>query len=229
MDGNGRWANKRGLPRIEGHRRGAEAVKRTLEAAKKFNISHITLYAFSVENWNRPQDEVNGLMNLLERFLKSQSPHLIKHKIRLNVIGRIEGLPKATREMVSKVLAETAQFSETTLTLALNYGARSEIVDTVKSLIKAAQNGTLDPDTLSYEQIVQHLYTADLPDPDLVIRTSGELRLSNFLLLQSAYAEIYFCDTLWPDFEEADFLAALEEYAKRERRYGKTGEQLQAP
>lgn len=228
MDGNGRWAKERKLPRIEGHRRGAEAVKRTLKAAQSNGVEIITLYAFSVENWNRPKDEVDALMDLLDRFLADQLPDLIKRKIRLRVIGRYQELPAHIQKRLKNAEEATAQFTEHTLALALNYGARTEIVDAVKAIAQAAQAGTLDPDELDYDAIRPHLYTSDLPDPDLVIRTSGEARLSNFLLLQAAYAEIYFTPVLWPDFDEKQFKLALNDYASRERRYGKTGEQLQS-
>jgi len=227
MDGNGRWANERGLPRIEGHRRGADAVKRALKAAQENGVKIITLYAFSVENWNRPKDEVDALMQLLDRFLKDQLTELVKRKIRLRVVGRYQELPEHIRERLSHVEAATAEFTDYTLALALNYGARTEVVDAARAIAQAAQAGKINPDQLDYEQFAQHLYTKDLPDPDLVIRTSGEARLSNFLLLQAAYAEIYFTPVLWPDFDEKQFKLALTDYAARERRYGQTAEQLQ--
>jgi undecaprenyl diphosphate synthase len=227
MDGNGRWANERGLPRIEGHRRGADAVKRALKAAQENGVKIITLYAFSVENWNRPKDEVDALMQLLDRFLKDQLTELVKRKIRLRVVGRYQELPEHIRERLSHVEAATAAFTDYTLALALNYGARTEVVDAARAIAQAAQAGKINPDELDYEQFALHLYTKDLPDPDLVIRTSGEARLSNFLLLQAAYAEIYFTPVLWPDFDEKHFKLALTDYAARERRYGQTAEQLQ--
>ena len=227
MDGNGRWANERGLPRIEGHRRGADAVKRALKAAQENGVKIITLYAFSVENWNRPKDEVDALMQLLDRFLKDQLTELVKRKIRLRVVGRYQELPEHIRERLSHVEAATAEFTDYTLALALNYGARTEVVDAARAIAQAAQAGKINPDELDYEQFALHLYTKDLPDPDLVIRTSGEARLSNFLLLQAAYAEIYFTPVLWPDFDEKHFKLALTDYAARERRYGQTAEQLQ--
>jgi undecaprenyl diphosphate synthase len=227
MDGNGRWANERGLPRIEGHRRGADAVKRALKAAQENGVKIITLYAFSVENWNRPKDEVDALMQLLDRFLQEQLTELVKRKIRLRVVGRYQELPEHIRERLSHVEAATAEFTDYTLALALNYGARTEVVDAARAIAQAAQAGKINPDELNYEQFAQHLYTKDLPDPDLVIRTSGEARLSNFLLLQAAYAEIYFTPVLWPDFDEKQFKLALTDYAARERRYGQTAEQLQ--
>lgn len=227
MDGNGRWANERGLPRIEGHRRGADAVKRALKAAQENGVKIITLYAFSVENWNRPKDEVDALMQLLDRFLKDQLTELVKRKIRLRIVGRYQELPEHIRERLSHAEAVTAEFTDYTLALALNYGARTEVVDAARAIAQAAQAGKINPDELDYEQFAQHLYTKDLPDPDLVIRTSGEARLSNFLLLQAAYAEIYFTPVLWPDFDEKQFKLALSDYAARERRYGQTAEQLQ--
>ncbi|MDQ8206044.1 isoprenyl transferase [Coraliomargarita sp. SDUM461003] len=228
MDGNGRWAKQRKLPRIEGHRRGAEAVKRVLKAAQENKVKNITLYAFSVENWNRPQDEIDALMNLLERFLSDQLPQLIKRKIRLQVIGRYQELPERIQTLLRKSEAATQEFDEYTLGLALNYGSRTEVIDAVKAISKAAQAGEVDIDHLDYEGFRSYLYTRDMPDPDLVIRTSGESRLSNFLMLQSAYAEIYFSQVFWPEFDEAEFKTALAAYASRERRYGKTTEQLKA-
>lgn len=225
MDGNGRWAKARHLPRLEGHRRGAEAVKRALAAAQKHKVKNLTLYAFSVENWNRPQDEVDGLMKLLDHFLKSQLSQLIKRKVRLRVIGRRDEMPSHVAERLRHAEAATAEFSEYTLALALNYGSRTEVVDAVKALTKAAAQGELNLDNLDYNTFKNYLYTTDMPDPDLIIRTSGEHRLSNFLMLQAAYAEIYFTPTLWPDFNETHFAAALEDYASRERRFGKTSEQ----
>lgn len=228
MDGNGRWAKKNGLPRIEGHRRGAEAVKRTLKAAQECGVKNLTLYAFSVENWNRPKDEVDALMDLLDRFLRNQLPELIKRKIRLRVIGRYRELPERIQTLLHKAEDATQDFDEYTLGLALNYGSRTEIVDAVKAVAQATQAGILDLDSLDYDSFRPFLYTRNMPDPDLVIRTSGESRLSNFLLLQSAYAEIYLSDVLWPDFDEGTFKTALANYASRERRYGKTTEQLKA-
>jgi undecaprenyl diphosphate synthase len=228
MDGNGRWAKQRHLPRIEGHRRGAESVKRVLKAAQENLVKNITLYAFSVENWNRPKQEVEALMDLLERFLSDQLPTLIKRKIRLRVIGRYQELPERIQTALRKAESETQYFDEYTLGLALNYGARTEVVDAIKTIAADLQSGEVDLNALDYDCLSRYLYTRDMPDPDLVIRTSGESRLSNFLLLQSAYAEIYISKVLWPDFDEAEFKTALNEYASRERRYGKTTEQLKA-
>lgn len=227
MDGNGRWAKERGLPRIEGHRRGAKSVRRVLDAVQNTDVEIVTLYAFSVENWNRPESEIKALMKLLDYFLKDELSELLKRRIRFRVVGRYTELPQYIQDHLRKVEAATAHFDENTLALALNYGARTEVVDTVKAIATAAQRGDVEIDDLDYDQFSRYLYTSDLPDPDLVIRTSGEHRLSNFLLLQAAYAEIYFTPVLWPDFGEEDFYSALTDYAARERRYGKTAEQLQ--
>lgn len=229
MDGNGRWARERGLPRIEGHRRGVESVKRTLNAVQETNVEIVTLYAFSVENWNRPQKEVKALMKLLDFFLADQLSELIRRKIRFRVIGRYHELPRKIQNHLRKVEAKTAHFEQQTLALALNYGARTEVVDAIKLITQAVQQGEIDIDKIDYDLFNRYLYTSDLPDPDLIIRTSGEHRLSNFLLLQGAYAEIYFTPVLWPDFKEDNFYSALTNYASRERRYGKTTEQLQRP
>lgn len=226
MDGNGRWAQQRGLPRIEGHRRGAEAVKRALRAAQKYKVPYLTLYAFSVENWNRPQDEIDGLMQLLDRFLKDQLFELMKRKIRLRVIGRYQELPDFIQDRLRDAEEKTKDFTDYTLGLALNYSSRNEIVDAVKSLIRSSESGDLDLESLDYSEISRHLYTKDMPDPDLIIRTSGECRLSNFLMIQSAYAEIHLSNNYWPDFDESAFAEAIDDFSGRERRYGKTGAQL---
>ena len=226
MDGNGRWAKQHKLPRIEGHRRGAEAVKRTLKAAQENGVKNLTLFAFSVENWNRPKLEVLALMDLLEHFLSEQMPELIKRKIRLRVVGRYHELPERIQALLHKAEEATQDYDEYTLGLALNYGSRTEVVDAVKAVAQAAIEGTFDLNDLDYDGFRQYLYTRDMPDPDLIIRTSGECRLSNFLLLQSAYSEIYLSKVLWPDFCEIEFKAAIAEYASRERRYGKTTEQI---
>lgn len=227
MDGNGRWAKERGLPRIMGHRNGVKSVKRVLNVLRDTNVEIVTLYAFSVENWNRPESEIGALMNLLDYFLADQLSELIKQQVRFRVVGRYAGLPQKVQNQLRKAEAATAQFDQSTLALALNYGSRTEVVDTVKTITQAVQKGEIDIDNLDYDLFSRYLYTSDLPDPDLIIRTSGEHRLSNFLLLQAAYAEIYFTPVLWPDFDEEDFYYALADYAARERRYGKTAEQLQ--
>ena len=220
MDGNGRWARKRLLNRIKGHEKGADAVRTVVRTARKLNIDALTLYAFSTENWQRPQPEISGLMLLLRRFLESERRTLIDNDIRLNTIGQIDRLPPAVRDNLASVMADTASNSRMVLTLALSYGARAEIVDVVKQMARAARQGTLDPDAITADMVTDHLYTCGLPDVDLLIRTSGEMRISNFLLWQIAYSEIFFSPTLWPDFGEAEFVQILKDYQNRERRFG---------
>ncbi len=229
MDGNGRWAKKRGLPRIEGHRRGVETVRKIVEASSQCGVRYLTLYAFSAENWKRPAAEVNALMLLLQRFLRSECDELVAKKIRLHTIGRTAELPSAVRKELDRALQATAHFDEWHLVLALNYGSRTEIADAAAAYAREVAAGREDPAACSYEKLARHLYTASIPDPDLVIRTSGETRISNFLMLQAAYAELLFTPTLWPDFSADDFRSALADFANRERRFGATGEQLQAP
>jgi len=226
MDGNGRWARQRGLPRIEGHRRGVETVRTVIDAARELGIRCLTLYAFSVENWKRPQEEVGALMRLLEYFLKKETQTLVKNGIRLRTIGRTHELPPVVRTQLEAAIAATAHFTEYTLVLALNYGARTEIADAARAYAAAIAAGKEKLEDNSWAAFSRYLYTADLPDPDLIIRTSGETRVSNFLLLQGAYAEFVFTPVLWPEFTKADLAAALETYARRERRFGLTSEQL---
>jgi len=226
MDGNGRWAKQRKLPRIEGHRRGVETVRSIIDAARDHGVKFLTLYAFSVENWKRPQDEVAGLMTLLDYFLKKETKTLIKNKVRLLTIGRTDEMPEAVRKRLVSAKEATAHFSDHTLVLALNYGSRTEVLDAARAYAKATASGKQNPDDDSWESFSRYLYTADIPDPDLVIRTSGEVRVSNFLLLQAAYAEFIFTPVLWPDFTKEEFAAALADYAKRERRFGLTSEQV---
>lgn len=226
MDGNGRWAKQRGLPRIEGHRRGVETVRTVIEAAKSMGVRYLTLYAFSVENWKRPAAEVGALMGLLEYFLKRETAALVRDKVRLRTIGRTPELPEPVRRQLDAAVAATAQFTDFTLVLALNYGSRTEVLDAAQAYAAALAAGTIKPSDTSWETFASYLYTADLPDPDLVIRTSGEFRVSNFLLLQAAYAEFVFTPVLWPDFGSADLATAVEAYGKRERRFGQTSEQL---
>ena len=220
MDGNGRWARKHGLPRIEGHRHGAESVRRAVEVCADAKIRYLTLYAFSTENWKRPRNEVQELMRLLEDFLKRHIQDFQKHKVRLNTIGEIERLPARVRGMLDRVQRATAENAEGVLTLALSYGARAEITAAVREIAREVRAGALAPDAITEETVAAHLYTADLPDPDLIIRTSGELRLSNFLLWQCAYSELIFIDAYWPDFSAELFEKALIEYASRDRRFG---------
>ena len=222
MDGNGRWARRRHMPRVAGHRAGVTSVRSTVETAANIGIPWLTLYAFSEENWKkRPKGEVGFLMKLLGRFLKMEVPTLNKNNIRLEYIGRRHELPEDVNERMEWAREETAKNTGMVLTLALNYSARSEIVDAFKSMAeKAARNGGLSHLHVDEEAVSQHLYTRNLPDPDFLIRTSGEMRLSNFLLWQVAYAEIYVTDTLWPDFRGTHLLEAIAEYQKRERRFG---------
>lgn len=226
MDGNGRWARQRGLPREEGHRQGVENVKRIVECAREMDLRYLTLYAFSVENWNRPKLEVKALMRLLESFLKSQAKDLVEKEIRFRVAGRLDEMPPKVARLLRETIEKTAGFEKWTLTLALNYGSRTEVLDAVSAYSKAVLNGDEDPDQLDWDTFRNYLYTTEMPDPDLVIRTSGEHRVSNFLLLQSAYAEYYFAEEFWPEFGPDAFKEALDNYMSRERRFGLTGEQI---
>jgi undecaprenyl diphosphate synthase len=220
MDGNGRWARERGLPRREGHRAGAESVREAVEACKELGIAYLTLYAFSAENWNRPKAEITALMELLERFLTDKTPEMHKQGVRLHAIGRLALLPDRCRAALDHAIATTAQNEDLDLVLALSYGSREEIVDAAQSLAREAAAGTLDPATIDRACFARHLYTAALPDPDLVVRTSGEFRLSNVLLWQISYAEIVITRKFWPDFKREDLRQAVEEYARRHRRFG---------
>jgi len=226
MDGNGRWAQARHLPRIAGHRRGVEVVQAVVEDCRQRGIEYLTLYAFSSENWGRPSDEVSALMGLLSRYLRSELATMLKNGIRLRVIGEIERLPAAIRKVLRDILQKTSANTAMTLTLALSYGGRNEIVRACRTLAAQAQAGILDPLAVDDNAISAALDTAGIPDPDLLIRTSGEMRISNFLLWQAAYAEFYFCDCCWPDFNRETLQAALDEYRRRQRRFGLTGEQL---
>jgi undecaprenyl diphosphate synthase len=220
MDGNGRWAKQRNLPRIEGHRNGAESVRAVVKAAGEAGIKYLTLYAFSVENWNRPKEEVDTLMNYLARYLKNELAELQKSNVCLEVIGQIYRLPEFVQEQLRKTRAALARNNGLTLLLALSYGGRTEIVDAVRAIAGKAKQGKLDPAEINEQTVAQHLYTHKFPDPDLLIRTSGEMRVSNFLLWQISYAELVVTPTLWPDFRKAQFFDALEEYARRHRRFG---------
>ena len=220
MDGNGRWAKERGLPRVEGHRQGAESVKAVVKAAGELGIKFITLYAFSVENWNRPKDEVDTLMKYLLRFLKRELAEMSKNNIRLQAIGQLWRLPENIQDQLRKTTQATAKNNGITLTLALSYGGRTEIVDAVRQIAQEVKAGKLDAGEINEQVIAHHLYTHGTPDPDLLIRTSGEMRVSNFLLWQISYAEFVITKTLWPDFGKREFYAALEEYSQRQRRYG---------
>ena len=226
MDGNGRWAKQKGLPRIEGHRRGVETVRTTTFAARDLGVKVLTLYAFSVENWKRPQDEVGGLMGLLEYYLKKELETFVRDRVRFRTIGRTEDMPAAIQKLLKATTEATRHFTDYTLVLALNYGSRTEVADAARAYAAAVAAGKESPDEASWDAFSRYLYTADLPDPDLVIRTSGETRISNFLLMQAAYAEFVFTPVLWPDFTKEHLQQAILDYAKRERRYGLTSEQL---
>jgi undecaprenyl diphosphate synthase len=221
MDGNGRWARERGLPRIEGHRRGAESVRQVVRACGELGIDHLTLYAFSIENWNRPKAEVMALMRLLEFYLKQEIAELNKNNVRLAAIGRIHELPQSAQLQLEKSIDALKKNTGLTLVLALSYGGRAEIVDAMRSIAREVKAGRIDVADVDEKVISRHLYTRAIPDPDLLIRTSGEMRVSNFLLWQISYAEIYVTDTLWPDFGKAELLKALEDYSKRHRRFGR--------
>ena len=220
MDGNGRWAKRRMQPRLFGHRAGAESLRAVLRACREAGVEYLTVYAFSTENWVRPKDEVSGLMSLLKTFLKKDERELHENQVRLRVTGRIGDLPAAVRSELERVMEATKHYEKGHLILALSYGGRTEIVDAVRVLAGKVKAGEIEPAQIDEALLARHLYLPDVPDPDLMIRTSGELRLSNFLLWELSYAEFYFTDTLWPDFREADFAKALAEYSRRQRRFG---------
>ena len=226
MDGNGRWAQQQGKNRLRGHEAGAKAVRNTVEAAAKLGIKHLTLYAFSTENWNRPKTEVSTLMSLLVRNLRRELRQMTKNNIRLSAIGSLDKLPKKVREELVEVIEKTQSNTGTNLTLALSYGAREEIKQAVIDISKKVKNSIINVESIDETIINEHLYTQHLPDVDLLIRTSGEVRISNFLLWQIAYAELYFTDVMWPEFDEYELHQAINSYLKRERRFGKTSEQL---
>ncbi len=226
MDGNGRWAKKRGNSRIFGHKNGVKAVRAVTEAAAELQIGYLTLYAFSTENWNRPKLEVDALMSLLVSTIASETKTLIENNVRLGVIGCVENLPKDVRRKLMQCIEDTSVNTGLKLNLALSYSSRWEITDAIKQIAQSVKDNNIKPEEITPEVISDHLTTKGTPDPELMIRTSGELRISNFLLWQLAYAELYFCDTLWPDFTKEDFYLALLDYQGRERRFGKTSEQL---
>ncbi|MGC1615039.1 MAG: isoprenyl transferase [Candidatus Acidiferrum sp.] len=219
MDGNGRWAKQRHLPRIAGHRSGTATARSTIETCARLKIEALTLYAFSVENWRRPKTEIDFLMQLLREYLRREMPLLQKNKVRMRFLGRTDELPKGVQDDVRNAMMRTAGNEGIVLCVALNYGGRAEIVDAMNAIL-AEQNGGAGKTTITEETLAGHMYTGGLPDPDLLIRTSGEMRVSNFLLWQIAYAEIFVTETLWPDFNRARLLEALVEFQKRERRYG---------
>ena len=220
MDGNGRWAKQRGLPRIEGHRQGAESARAIIRAAGELGIKYLTLYAFSAENWNRPKDEVDALMKYLVHYLKTETSELNKNNVKLEVIGQIYRLPENVQEHLRRSIQTLSRNNGLTLIMALSYGGRTEIVDAVRSIAKKVKAGELDPPDITEQLFAQHLYTRNVPDPDLLIRTSGEMRVSNFLLWQISYTELVVTQTLWPDFRKPQFYEALEEYTRRHRRFG---------
>ena len=221
MDGNGRWAKKRLLSRIKGHEKGSEAVRTIVRACREIGIHILTLYAFSTENWQRPQTEISALMALLKKFLKSEQKELLDNNIRLNTLGQTERLPEDVRHELEKSKMLTKENTGLILNLALSYGGRDEIVKAVKEIAKKAIEGRIDPDSITPDFVSKHLYTGKMPDPDLLIRTSGEMRISNFMLWQLAYTEICITDTLWPDFGKDEFIRILKNYQQRERRFGK--------
>jgi undecaprenyl diphosphate synthase len=220
MDGNGRWAKARGLPRVEGHRRGVEAVRRAVRSAIEHDVRYLTIYSFSSENWRRPPDEVAMLMGLLKRYIRTDLVDLNRNAVKVRVVGEREGLAPDIAGLLAEAEALTRNNCGLTLIVAFNYGSRHEIVTAARRLAEEVRDGRLDPAAIGEEEFAARLDTADIPDPDLIIRTSGEMRLSNFLLWQAAYAELVFMPILWPDFDDGAFVAALEQYAARERRFG---------
>jgi len=227
MDGNGRWAKRRGLMRLMGHKTGVDSVKVVVEEARKLGVKVLTLYAFSTENWQRPVDEVNGLMELLRTFLLKELANMKSNGIRLRCLGQKERLPQAARAVLDQTIMETADNSGLTLNLALSYGSRLEIVEAVRNIAAACVAGKLAVADISEQTVADHLYTAGLPDPDLLIRTGGEHRLSNFLLWQLSYAELYVTETPWPEFRHNELRKAIASYQLRQRRFGRTGEQVE--
>jgi len=226
MDGNGRWAEERKKPRLFGHKAGVKSVRTVVETAREIGVRHLTLYAFSTENWSRPALEVKGLMNLLDNYLQSEQQTMLKNDIRLKCIGQKERLPDIVSKTMDRVIAATAGCTSMTLNLALSYGSRNEIIRAVRTLASRCARGSIRVEDLDEDHISNTLDTAGQPDPDLLIRTGGEKRLSNFLLWQASYAELYFTDTKWPDFGRDAFLEAIIEFGARQRRFGKTGSQL---
>lgn len=229
MDGNGRWAAAKNLPRLEGHRRGAERLIETIDSCIDLGVNTLTVFAFSAENWKRPPDEVSGLFKLGEWILRAHLARLERRNVRLRVIGELSALPEFVRKPLEDVIESSKNNTAFNLVVALNYGARQEIVSAAQALAADTLAGRIKPEEITWDVLESHLQTSGMPDPDLIIRTSGEFRLSNFLLLQSAYAEIVFASVFWPDFDKQQLQLALTEYSKRERRFGKTREQIQTP
>ncbi len=227
MDGNGRWAEQRGLSRLHGHRVGKDSVRAVVESARKLGIRYLSLFAFSTENWNRPPKEVEALMQLLRRYLASELDKMMKHEIRLIAVGSLRRLPPAVREALRAAVASTRNNTGMTVVLAISYGGRDEITDAVRRLARKVKKGAIEPDAITQDVFRRHLATKDIPDPDLLVRTSGEMRVSNFFLWQLAYTEIYVTETLWPDFREREFQQALGFYEQRQRRFGRTPAQVE--
>jgi len=226
MDGNGRWAKQRGYKRIFGHKNGVKAVRSTVEAAGEIGIKYLTLYAFSTENWKRPKVEVNALMSLFISAVKDETENLIKNNVRMKAIGNLKNLPENVQKNLAEIIDTTKNNTGLTLILALSYSSRQEITNAVKSIVKEAVSKKISEEDITEEFITKQLYTSDFPDPELLVRTSGEFRISNFLLWQISYSELYFTETLWPDFRKEDFYNAVLSYQKRERRFGKTPDQI---
>ncbi len=222
MDGNGRWARERNLPRLKGHQAGAESVRACLRACQELGVTHLTLYAFSSENWRRPEEEVRGLMGLMKTFLDREEKVLHENRIRLRIIGRLDRIEPRLRDHLAQVVEKTRDYDRAHLTVALSYGGRAEIADAARRLAERVRAGEIAPEDIDEEAVAAHLYAPDVPDPDLMIRTSGERRISNFLLWQLSYAELYFTEVLWPDFREAHFREAVADYQHRKRRFGRS-------
>jgi undecaprenyl diphosphate synthase len=223
MDGNGRWAKQRGLSRLKGHQEGAKSVQEVLETALAAGVQYLTLYAFSVENWIRPKDEVKGLMLLLQQYLKFNVKELHQREVRFRAIGRLTDLPDGIQKLIAKTTRDTAGYTRGNLTLCLSYGGRAELADAARAVARKVKAGEIDPESVNESTLAAHLYAPDIPDPDLMIRTSNEQRISNFLLWQLSYAEFYFTPAFWPDFRGPQFMEALAEYQKRQRRFGDIG------
>ena len=228
MDGNGRWAERRGLSRIEGHRAGLEAVRAVVRAAHELAVRNLTLYAFSLENWSRPKAEVDELMRLLEHYLEAEREEVMRNRIRVRAIGRADLLPPGVRRRLEQVIEESKENREMTLVFAISYGGRAEIVDAARKLLRDFELGKVDPERLDEKTFAAYLYEPELPDPDLLIRTGGESRVSNFLLWQIAYTEIHSTEVMWPDFRKGHFVEALLDYQSRERRFGLTSAQVRS-
>ena len=229
MDGNGRWARKRLMNRIHGHREGAKSVRAAVTTCRKLNIPYLTLYAFSKENWRRPAQEVNALWDLLLEYIDKQLPEMLEKRIRLNTIGDEEGLPERVVKALDDAKEKTSKNTDMVVNLAINYGGRQEIITGIKKLLRAVAEDKILPEDITMETFSDYLFTSGQPDPDLLIRTSGEFRISNFLLWQLAYTEIYVTPVLWPDFREKELVEAIKDYQKRERRFGRTSDQLHSP